>query len=56
MKNKIQYYEVHWKGYTNDDNTFEKRYDLIVDAPKLIKRFETQYNVKRLKNTVKYDN
>ena len=25
MKNKIQYYEVHWKGYTNEDNTFEQK-------------------------------
>ena len=32
-----------------------KRDQLIEDAPKLVKRYETQHNVKWLKATVKYD-
>lgn len=42
----IQYYEVKWKNYSSKFNTLEPRDELILDIPKLIKRFEKQHNVK----------
>lgn len=40
------YYEVRWKGYKNSDNTLESRKNLLEDAPKLLRKYEKNKNVK----------
>lgn len=47
INNNDLFYEVKWKGY--DGSTIEPRAELIKDVPKLIKKFEKNYDVKWLK-------
>ncbi len=38
-KGKV-YYLVKWKGFSNKDNTWEPRTNLIIDVPDMIKEYE----------------
>jgi hypothetical protein len=55
FKNGTPSYIVRWKYYTEKDDTIEPRHQLLEDVPKLVKKFEKDYDVKWYANTVDYD-
>lgn len=57
IKNNKPHYEVQWKGYKKSDNTIEPREQLLIDVPKLVRKYEREnkiYFYKR-KNNGRWD-
>jgi hypothetical protein len=55
IKLKKPHYEVKWKGYNDKDNTIEPREQLLEDVPKLVHKYEKEFNVYWYPHTVQYD-
>jgi hypothetical protein len=48
IKGKV-FYLVHWKGFSDKDDTWEPQSNLLEDIPAVVKRYEAQLAKKKLK-------